>query len=72
MHGLGGTQPGEHPTVTGSARNLARIFGKEFLETEKRIFTCKTGTQGGYRIFSDLSPGGSALTFIQLCANINT
>lgn len=51
MHGLGGTQPGEHPTVTGSARNLARIFGKDFSEIEKRIFTCKTGTPGGIEFF---------------------
>lgn len=51
MHGLGGTQPGEHPTVTGSARNLARIFGEDFLKIEKRIFACKTGTRGVLNFF---------------------
>ena len=51
MHGLGGTQPGEHPTVTGSARNLARIFGKDFSEIEKRIFSYKTDTPGGIEFF---------------------
>lgn len=51
MYGLGGTQPGEHPTVTRSVRNLARIFGKDFSEIEKQIFTCKTGTPGGIKFF---------------------
>nr|DAZ51297.1 MAG TPA: hypothetical protein [Caudoviricetes sp.] len=32
-------------------RNLVRIFGKGFLETGKRIFTCKTGTPGGIEFF---------------------
>lgn len=51
MYGLGGTQPGEHPTVTGSVRNLVRIFGKEFSDIGKRIFACKTGTRGVSNFF---------------------
>nr|DAH61609.1 MAG TPA: hypothetical protein [Caudoviricetes sp.] len=53
-------------------KNLVRIFGKGFLETGKRIFTCKTGTPGGIEFFPICFQVVSALTFIQLYDTIIT